>query len=234
MTGGLLELGEVMLSVSERKLETVSRNVANISTPGFKRETSFQNVLLSGAAGVADNAVGARADFSQGGLRVTGNPFDLALSGAGLFKLRSETGVFFSRGGQFERAANGAMVNALGFALQTTSGEDLVLRDSVVEVLEDGTVLESGLPIARIGVFHVSQDNLQSLGGGLFTADESAVQDVASPILRQGMIETSNVELSGEMMEMMTALRQAEAGSRIVQVFDALSEQMISTFGGAR
>lgn len=238
MTNGLAELGEVMLSASERRLESVSRNIANVSTPGFKKEMSFNEVLGAGALGPAGAGAARRTatDFSQGTLRLTGNARDLALSGEGFFKLRSEAGVFYSRGGQFERSANGALSTAQGLVLQTAGGQDLVVSSENFEVLQDGTVIENGLPVARIGVFAADGDKaLEAAGGGLFSAPEEIMHEPSSVIVRQGMLEGSNVELAGEMVEMMAALRQAEAGARVVQVFDALSGQMISTFGqGAR
>jgi flagellar basal-body rod protein FlgF len=238
MTNGLIELGEVMLSASERRLESVSRNIANVSTPGFKKETSFDEALSAQAPGAADasstnkttNKTGT--DFSQGTLRLTGKSLDLALSGAGFFKLRSQDGVYYSRGGQFERASDGTLSTSQGLTLQTVTGENLVVSKEDFEVLQDGTVLEGGLPTARIGVFETSDGAaLQSIGGGIFSVSDDAMRDAPSVVVRQGMLEGSNVELASEMVEMMAALRQAEAGARIVQVFDTLSGQMISTFG---
>jgi flagellar basal-body rod protein FlgF len=230
MTSGLAELGEVMLSASERRLETVSRNIANISTPGFKTERSFSEALGASAA-KASAARSAATDFSQGSLRVTGNALDLALSGAGFFKLRSQAGVYLSRGGQFERASDGTVRTAQGLSLLTATGEDLVVSNGKIEILEDGTVLEGGLPVARLAVVESEEAKiLEAMGGGLFSAPGEALRNTSASIVRQGMLEASNVEMAGEMVEMMSALRQAEAGARIVQVFDTLSGQMISTF----
>src|SRR5688572_19219563 len=135
MTNGLIEVAEVMLSASERRLEVVSRNVANLSTPGFKKETSLGDALSVGAANPAQPVTSVFTDFAQGSLRLTGNPLDLALSGVGLFKLRSGDSVYYTRSGQFERSHDGTVRTAQGFALQTSSGEDLVLSGMDFDVL---------------------------------------------------------------------------------------------------
>lgn len=261
--GGLLEIGGIMMAASERRLETVSSNIANTSTPGFKKEVTFQQTLAArdmhdvqtldlamtdalDAGALSLDAQGLTAAtqvdsasathsftaFSQGALRLTGKPLDLAISGAGFFRVRSGDRIYYSRGGQFERAADGGATDAQGLVLQAASGGDLVLGTGKTEILEDGTVLQQGLPVARLALYRAADEKaLQRLGGGLFAAPEEAMQDSDVPLVRSGMLEGSNVQMADEMVEMMTALRQAEAGARIIQVYDALAGQSISTFG---
>lgn len=254
---GLLELGGIMMSASERRLETVSTNVANTSTPGFKKEVTFQQALAARdasdvrtfdalnvsssllvsqeqAAASASLPSGARTftEFSQGSLRLTGKPLDLAISGEGFFQVRSGDHLYYSRGGQFERASDGSVTNAQGLILQAASGGDLVLGNGKVEILEDGVVLQQGLPIARLSLYRtVDGGILQRLGGGLFAAPADGMRETETPFIRSGMLESSNVQMAGEMVEMMKALREAEAGARIVQVYDSLAGQSITTFG---
>lgn len=163
---------------------------------------------------------------------MTGKALDLAVSGDGFFKLRAGDEVFYGRAGAFERSADGVVVDAQGMALQTIGGGDLVLGQGGVEILQDGTVLQGGAPVARIALDRpLRSDLLQRAGGGLFRAPNDAMEEVASPAIRSGMLEASNVGMADEMVEMMAALRQAETGSRIVQLYDSLAGQSISTFG---
>jgi flagellar basal-body rod protein FlgG len=93
-------------------------------------------------------------------------------------------------------------------------------------------VLEDGLPIARLGVFEaVEGATIEALGGALFRASDGAMREVETPLVRQGMLESANVDLSREMIDMMAAMRQAEIGARIVQAYDGLVGQSITTFG---
>lgn len=230
MTIGLLELGEMLLGVSERRLEAVSRNVANLTTPGYKASVAFQDLLTEATS--ARTSVSFASNFTQGGLHATGMPFDLALSGPGFFRLRTDERAYYVRSGQFERTAEGRLVNSQGMALQTNNGEDLIVGRGPIEFVSDGTVLEGGLPVARLGVFAFdSETSIEALGGALFRAPDAAMREVEAPLVRQGMLENANVDLSREMVDMMAAMRQAEIGARIVQTYDGLIGQSITTFG---
>lgn len=228
MATGFLELGEIMMTRSERHLESVSHNISNASTPGYKKTVTFDDAMNDASA----PHVGTRTDMTQGALQLTGRPLDLAISGPGFFALRAPNGIYYSRGGQFERDGEGRVVNAQGFALQTSTGEDLVLRAGAPEILADGSVVENGLPIASIGLFQAADDApMQALGGTLFAASDDSMREVASPLLRQGVLETANVDTAAEMIQMMSTMRDAEIGARIVQTYDSLMGQSISTFG---
>lgn len=234
MPSGLLEIGEILLAASQRRLETVSHNVSNASTPGYRKALLFEHAL-SDARGTAP--IATMSDFAQGPLRATGRPLDLALSGAGFFQLRGSGGVYYTRAGQFERTPEERLADAQGRALQTADGADLVLRAGAgdIEILSDGVVLEDGIPIARIGVF-LARDagDLQALSGTLFAAQSGSMQEASAPVVRQGMLEMSNVDVASEMLDTMRALRAAEIGARIVQSYDTLMDQSISTFGRGR
>jgi flagellar basal body rod protein FlgG len=221
-----------MMSSSARRLEVTSQNVANTSTPGYKRQITFQDALSVAHHTASAPSNVAYTDYSQGALRVTGAPLDLALSGAGFFQLRGDDGLYLSRSGQFHRAVDGRIINAQGLFLQTSDGQDLFLRSERAEILSDGVVLEDGMPVARIGVFEVGADTeLRALGGSLFAAADGAMEEAPSPSVRQGALESANVEMSEEVITMMAALRRAEAGARVVQAYDTLTGQALSTFG---
>jgi flagellar basal-body rod protein FlgF len=227
---GLLELAEIMVVSAQRRLETTSHNVANLTTPGFKRRVSFQETANHLVA-----ALQFSTDFASSTMRVTGQPFDLAIASDGFFRLRGEHGVYYTRGGQFTRDAEGRIVDGQGLALQTADGNDLVVAGSNVEVLDDGVVLDNGAPVARLGVFELAPEaTLERISGAYFSASEDVMLAADAPSLRQGMLEGSNVDLSVEMMAMMSAIRQAEVGARVVQTYDTLIGQTISTLGRVR
>lgn len=231
MSGGLLEIAEVILANSEKRLETVARNVANSSTAGFKRQISFEQALTNNA--VDKPATQATfTDFEQAALRVTGQPFDLALSGPGFFRLRTDDGaIYYSRGGQFDRGIDGLLRNAQGMILQGSSDGDVIISDPAAEILTEGIVLERGLPVARIGVFEPTEaEQMESVGGIVFRSNTDLLESDA-PSIRQGMIETANVAMASEMVTMMEALRSAEIGARVVQTYDSLVSGSITTFG---
>lgn len=229
---GLIESATQILSASERRLETVSNNVANVATPGFKRQVSFADTMSAQGAGSSGTALQNRADMAAGKLSNTGNPLDLAIPGSGFFQLRAGGETVYSRQGQFKLAADGTVVNAQGYVLQQAGGGDLVLDREAVEILEDGTVMDGDRPVGRIGLFAAADPAaILPLGGSLFSISGDAAEEVATPAVRQGMLEGSNVTLGEEMITMMASMRQAESGARLVQVYDDLLGRAISAFG---
>ncbi|WP_164119053.1 flagellar hook basal-body protein [Sphingorhabdus sp. Alg239-R122] len=230
--GEIIEIGSAILTATERKLETVSHNIANITTSGFKRQVPFAELLPpvdSNDSIRVQNT--AHADMEQGKLRQTGNPLDLAISGSGFFMVGAGENMFFTRQGEFRLDADDRLVNSQGFAVQGMDG-DIVLSSGRPEILEDGTVLEDGLPVAQIAIFSAEDgQSMRPVSGSLFAAPETVMMMAGNYVLRQGMVETSNVGLAEEMITMMAAIRQAEAGSKLVQVYDDLIGRAITTFG---
>ena len=229
---GLIESASGILSASERRLENVSNNVSNISTPGFKRQISFEEVLAGRGDEAVESLLRQHSDLSQGQMKATGNPLDLAISGPGFFRLRSGDDIVYSRQGQFSLAADGTVVTPQGHVLQQAGGGDLVLERSAVEILEDGNVLDGSRPVGRIGIY-VAADaaKLRAAGGSTFAASDDAIEEAPAAGLRQGMVEASNVVLGDEMVTMMATVRQAEGGARLVQIYDDLLGRAITTFG---
>jgi flagellar basal-body rod protein FlgG len=214
-------------------MEATSNNVANLTTPGFKATSLYSDVSAEANNLAPETFLQSRLDLAQGQLAKTNNPLDLAISGAGMFRLKGADGaIAYSRSGQFKIAEDGRVVNGQGLALQTADGGDLVVPNSQVTIAADGTVLDGDKTIGRIGVYQMPAGvQPQALGGSLFTAPEDAMQEVASPELRQGMLESSNVALAGEMVSMMDAMRQAEGGAHLVQAYDDLMGKAITTLG---
>lgn len=229
----LIESARGVLSLTERRMEATANNVANLTTPGFKSQRLYSDVSTETELRAPETLMKQRLDLEQGRLAKTNNPLDLAVGGEGMFRVRAADGsTVYTRSGQFRLAENGRVVNAQGFALEAADGSDLILPNDRIRVLADGTVLDGERPIARIALYRPAQGiEVQPLGGSLFNVPEDAVEEVGSPQLRQGMLESSNVALADEMVSMMDALRQAEGGARIVQTYDDLMGRAISTLG---
>jgi len=233
---GIVELGGVIIAQATQRVELAAQNMANMTTAGYKSHRQFQGLIDSAqlefaAAQQASRSNGMSVDFTAGKLQQTGNPLDLAISGDGFFTVRTDTGLFYTRSGQFSRDADGRLVTPDGAVLQSASG-DVRLEGGDVSILADGTVQQSGQPVSQLAI--ATFDDLQLLqpaGSGLFAAPVGAARDVAGPQVRQGMLEASNVTTANEMISMMAGLRSAETGQRVVQVYDDLMGRALTTFG---
>ena len=231
---GLIESAAAILSASERRLEVAAHNVANVSTPGYKRGVGFSQILASAQGMVTTPSVVEHHDFAQGKLISSANPFDLAVNGDGFFQVRAGDQLLYTRQGQFRLAENGTIVSVQGHVLQQASGGDLVLEDAAVTILDDGAVLEDGRPVARIGLSVPAAGVMLNAVGESHFAAGGAMEEVAEPSIRQGMLESSNVSMGDEMVATMAAMRQAEGGARLVQVYDELMGRALTTLGGGR
>ena len=129
-------------------LDTISHNMANMKTSGFKKgRTVFEAVLSEAQSGNGTTGVNFTklhegfSDFSSGLITGTDQPFDMAISGEGFFKVRDEQGNFFyTRQGNFNPNAEGNLVAAGGFKLLDEGCEPIVLEGSTVTIDEDGPI----------------------------------------------------------------------------------------------
>ena len=225
------EIAAQILSRAEQRAEAAAQNIANASTPGYRRRVSFSELVNPATAGSVD-PIGLAADFTHGQLSETGNPTDLAIAGEGFFMVRGDDAILYTRQGQFRRDADGRLVTAQGLALQSLDGGDVLVGDGAFEVSADGVVTREGEPLARIGLVDFDDRRLLQAGdGGAFASGAAEPRPVDAPMIRQGMLETSNVNMGDEMVAMMEAVRRAETGQRLVTTYDDLIGRALNLFG---
>lgn len=184
------------------------------------------------SATTTDNSsVNDATDFSSGKLMQTGNPADLAIIDAGFFVARNPAGQqLYLRGGQFHRDADGRLVTVDGLSLQA-DGRDLALKDGAFTVAADAVVTQNGEPVGRLDIVDFADRQALARSGGGFAALEGQAQPVDHPIVKQGVVEASNVATAGEMVSMMAALRRAETGQKLMNTYDDLIARVLTTFG---
>lgn len=229
---GVIDSAVQAMGGASRRTYIAAINIANASTPGFKRLRRAADA--TNAAPFADSLRRVRADLSPGKMIETGRPLDLAINGEGFFKLRAGDRMMYSRQGGFTHAADGTLVTPQGYALQQSGGGDLVVTGPSASILNDGTVMDGDRTVGRIAVFRPSDGAaVNSVDGSLFTIADGA-DEMATPSIRSGVLEASNVSLGDEMVGTMAAMRDAEAGAKLIQVYDDLIGRAIQTFGQIR
>ena len=110
------------LNAAARNLDVIGNNVANASTVGFKSSrlvfadvyANAHGASLSTSVGIGTAVAAVQAKFTQGNLRSTSNPLDIAINGSGFFRLDTNGAVSYSRNGQFHLDKDGYIVNATG------------------------------------------------------------------------------------------------------------------------
>lgn len=241
-------------------LDALANDVANVNTPGFKAvmpEVSSLAPVAAYPAGLAGGpkvqpvvladggAVPARLilNDSQGGLRQTGQPLDLAVNGSGMFTLRTAAGgVVYTRAGAFGVDANGTVVDGQGQALLGVSGQPLVLpagaQPSTVSVAGNGvlTVQVAGQTqtVGQVGLALVP-DPQQLVGtatGDWAAGPGTGPISVVAPgsggagQLASGFLESSNVSLARVLPDVLAAERAYQLNAQALTASDKMATQV--------
>lgn len=203
-----------------------------MATPGYRAKHSFAETLSVASVGSQSQTDSvALLSFAAGQLSTTGGATDLAIDGEGFFEVRGEGGVFYTRNGQFTRDADGRLMGINGLALQGVGGGDIVLPEGEFSVAADGAVTSADRVMARIAVMTFAATDARPAADGLIAVPPASVSAVDAPTIRQGFLESSNVSLGDEMVALMEAVRRAETGQRLMNVYDDLLGRVITTLG---
>jgi flagellar basal-body rod protein FlgF len=238
----------------EHTLDVVANNVANASTAGFRGDKVVFGQLLAGAQknpnidprqpapGVTDKFVRVEespVDQTNGYLRSTGNPLDLALGGEGFFTVRTPSGDRLTRAGKCMLKDAGNMTTALatvdGNYMLDDRGEIIVFPRDVkdIQVIEDGTVRVDGYDYARLGIRTVT-DGKQLIRAGttMFSVEPGTkLIEPESIDIRQGHLEASNSNPMGGMFQLITINRTFDALQRVIQTFQQMDQRTARDIG---
>jgi flagellar basal-body rod protein FlgG len=225
------------MAAQEQQLNAISNNIANISTDGYRaQQVAFSDLLYNQVEETGtDTATGAGAragvtgeSLAGGGVRQTGQPLDLAISGQGFFELKRANGqIVLTRDGHFGLDAKRRLVSADGAYLNPPITLPAGVSPGEVRVDADGTVVAGTTTVGKITVVNVAAPNkLLSSGSNEFTATAASgpIHKAAGAPIRQGALEGSDVELAPEMATMTTTERSYQLGSTAI----GLEDQMMS------
>ena len=232
----VLAIAAASMAQDVARMTTISHNLANALTPGFRREMAAARPFidhLGGAAAAAllQPAAAVLTDQRQATLRATGAPLDLALEGEGFFEVQAPDGPAYTRHGEFHLDAGGRLVTSAGLAVMGQGG-DIVLGSGRVRVDAQGRVFEDDRPAGQLRLVRFEQASaLRASGDGLFRADGVVPAPAADLRVRQGQLENSNVSTMTEMVRLIETMRHFEASQRLVQNVDDSLGRAIRTLG---
>jgi len=243
------------MEAQQLNLNTIANNLANVNTPGFKKsKIEFQDLLYqrpraSGSDSGGGNLVptgievgnGSRVAstskvFTQGQLTSTGEKLDVAIQGDGFFEVQNSDGTIgYTRDGSFQLNAQGQVVTADG--LPVLSGFQPIPAGSDVTISTNGQVTiqnASGTQSFRLTMSRFANPaGLKSMGGNIY--EETAAsgspetgnpgeQGYGSTV--QGYVESSNVNIVEEMVNLIVAQRAYEINSKSVQTSDEMMQNI--------
>jgi flagellar basal-body rod protein FlgF len=228
-----------------RSMDVIANNIANVSTPGFLRESAkFEELLttvrpVEGQSGPQQISfvkdAGITRDLSQGNITHTGGSFDLAINGRGFFAVATPQGERYTRDGHFSLNAEGQIVTASGHAVQGDGGPIVINpADGDISIAKDGSVSSvvngalNQLGKIRIAGF-AEEAAMTKEGANLYATDQAAT--TAAGTVTQGSLEGSNVQAVVEISKMIEVMRAYEATATLAKSQEDLTRQAISKLG---
>jgi flagellar basal-body rod protein FlgF len=224
------------LRAQSQALEVAAHNLANLNTSGFRgQQTTFQSLLavsrpttpsvLSNVLNTATNNFGVlegtHLDLTAGNLEATGNPLDLGIEGSGFFSIQTSGGTGYTRNGSFQVSSSGQLVTRAGDPVLGASGV-INVPAGVVSVAADGTLSVNGAVAGGIQLVEFAPGTkLTSEGGALLAAPDGSAKVAQQSTLRQGTLESSNVNSISSVVTLIGVQRQAEMLQRALSMFDS-------------
>jgi flagellar basal-body rod protein FlgF len=219
--------------------DIVANNLANVSTTGFKRDRLFVSELIQAADNPMEKTLlepveaSRFIEFTPGALNPTGNDTDFAIQGQGFFEVTGEEGPLYTRNGRFQRNNEGKLVDNLGRAVQGDGGE-ITLPEGVVSVSSRGEISVNGTVIDKLKVVDFeSPQLLEKTEGAAFANAKSLAGEstLDNATVRQGFLESSNVETMQEMVEMISTARNYELNARMLTTQDQTLQRTVNDIG---
>lgn len=241
----------------QHRMDTMTNNLANASTVGFKKEgatsQSFDSILT---VKLRDRSVGKQraeimgrnypgvkigenyTDYTQGSFRITDNTYDLALAGEGFFAIEftnkaGETSTMYTRAGQFTLTREGYLVTEDGdyvLDVQNRRIQVNTLEDARID--DDGTITQNGRTVARIQVTDFEDyDYLEKYGETYYRPVEGARMTQANAVIKSGYLEMANVQVVSEMVNLIAITRAYESNQKIIQTYDSTLETAVTQLG---
>jgi flagellar basal-body rod protein FlgG len=260
----------------QRKVETIANNVANANTNGFKKDqVAFKEHLTAYEHGAdidlpnkewapkdfyrsygADKAhvevQGTYTDFSQGQIRPTNNPLDLALNGKGFLEVLTPNGTRYTRNGTLGVNNLGQLVTQHGYRVLTKldipEGFDGISEEQTlpkpqerfvqlgkgpISINHQGQIFQNNQLISELNITEFkTMEHLKKEGHSLFINDDiKNIKKNAKTMVIQGSIETSNVNPIKEMSNLIKAHRNFESIQKVIKTYDSMASKAYNEIG---
>ncbi len=240
----------------QHRMDTLTNNLANATTVGYKKEgstsQSFDTVLAYKVKDASEapniprrigfNNPGVKigenyTDYTQGSFRITDNTYDLALSGDGFFAIEftnkaGETSTKYTRDGSFTLTQEGYLVTKDGDFVMGENGHIQLDPTKDAKIDSKGIIYQNDAQVAKIQIVDFEDYNyLEKYGENLYNAVEGATYQTADTKVYSGYLEMSNVQTVTEMVDLIAITRQYEANQKIIKAYDETMEIAATQIG---
>ncbi len=236
MFQGFYDLASNMIT-QNRNLNVISNNMSNVSTPGYKMdrlmESTFRDEMLYrydqdgktqvgpvSRMNIADERV---TDYTEGGIRETGYPLDVGLTGDGFFVIETDNGEVYTRNGSFNLNNEGYLILPGMGRVLGTDGQPIQMDTDDIAIDGQGriTSADGGQYFGTLDVVDFADyAQLTKVTGGVF---QTAAEPVGSnAVVTQKFLEDSNVSMAEQMTAMMSSQRVLQGSAQILRMYDQL------------
>ena len=232
------------------RTDTIANNIANANTAGYKRDVAvnkdFASMLIWRINdGESNPSVGSlvgtqvdeiATDHAQAGMRLTGDPYNLALQGSGYFTIQTENGPRYTRDGTFTLNAQGQLVTMTGRLVLGEGGPihiDPRTPSNKVTIDPTGRVLADQKEVGKLQlVAFADEKQLVKQGDNLFNADNAVggAQNFTGRVA-QGYLEESNSNMVLNMVNLIATYRAYELNAKVIQSHDSLLGRAVNDVG---
>ncbi|HUI10277.1 MAG TPA: flagellar basal-body rod protein FlgF [Bacteroidota bacterium] len=231
-----IQTAETAMRPKMLRMDIIANNLANVSTTGFKKDELFVRMLNDSAAAQADPAgdvdglqITQGIDFTEGSLRQTGNPLDVAIQGRGFFVVDTPDGERYTRSGSFSLSPAGNLITGDGSQVEGSGGPirfpDMSrVQRADVSITESGEVMIDKETIGKIRVVDFADTSVLTKESATVFAAPAGTPLIEGPAsgstLKQGFLEESNVDPVHEMIAMTELQRSFDTDQKVLQALD--------------
>jgi len=212
--------------IHQLRFDSIANNLANINTNGFRKDiVSFDKQL-------ATNIL-STTDFTPGNLRRTGNQFDVGLGARGFFKIETPKGIRYTRDGAFRLNNEGTLITQNGHSVLGQNGP-ITIKGRQVSIKRDGQIIVDKNPVDRLSVVDFEQPLLLKKEGAshyAYHGEEQSIIQAEEIDVQQGSIESSNVNPTKEIIQLIESMRAFESAQKAIQTIDQINSKMVNDFG---
>jgi len=221
-----------------RDMEVTSNNLANVNTTGYSSEKlMFDDYLVRDGEKMNRKMAFARdpvsyRDTKEGTMKVTGNTFDLAISGPGYFQIETPLGERYTRAGNFSLNGQGTLVTMEGHPVLSADGGTITLPDNVTDVSINGAgqITGNGEELGVVGVVEFeNEQELERVGSTMFKSAQEPEPAVQFRV-GQGMLEGSNVQGVTELVRVMQVSRSVASTSKFIETMYDLQRKTSNAY----
>ncbi len=226
----------------EQAIANISNNLANINTSGYKKgQVSFEAILrgkeqIDNAKNINyDRIYTSYTDFTQGPIRQTEDPLNIAITGKGFLKVQGKEGTLYTRRGDLAITSDGTLTTTSGLPVLSESGtiitvpntdiKDInIAQDGNIFVIDSNNIQTSAGKIAVVDVKDTKK--LSHVSDTAYRLDDPAMEVEAEGFaLIQGSLELSNVNPAAELTRMIDYHRTFNTYHKVLKAYSTIAEK---------